>query len=135
LSLECFCGMCCFADLQNYFMDIINNNALSQLIDQPTHLTNTLDLVLTNRPGKVLGTYHLLLRLLHFLWRLLFGLMSQSILNCPHLRRFFGSRSKHRWYPFLLGSFWPTYLHRLPIRPVHSSTPTRKTGPKTCNQH
>jgi hypothetical protein len=22
----------------------------------------------------------------------------------------------------------------LPIRPVHSSTPTRKTGPKTCNQ-
>jgi hypothetical protein len=37
-------------------MDIINNNALSQLIDQPTRLTNTLDLVLTNRPGKVLRT-------------------------------------------------------------------------------
>ena len=37
-------------------MDIINNNALSQLIDQPTHLTNTLDLVLTNIPGKVLRT-------------------------------------------------------------------------------
>jgi hypothetical protein len=37
-------------------MDIINNNALSQLIDQPTCLTNTLDLVLTNRPGQVLRT-------------------------------------------------------------------------------
>jgi hypothetical protein len=64
-------------NLHNYFMDIINNNALSQLIDQPTRLTNTLDLVLTNRPGK----------------------------NCPHPRRFFGSRSKYRWYRFLSGSF------------------------------
>jgi hypothetical protein len=45
-----------FTNLHNYFMDIINNNALSQLIDQPTRLTNTLDLVLTNRPGKVLRT-------------------------------------------------------------------------------
>jgi hypothetical protein len=45
-----------FINLHNYFMDIINNNALSQLIDQPTRLTNTLDLVLTNRPGKVLRT-------------------------------------------------------------------------------
>ena len=45
-----------FTNLQNYFMDIINNNALSQLIDQPTRHTNTLDLVLTNRPGKVLRT-------------------------------------------------------------------------------
>jgi hypothetical protein len=31
-----------FTNLHNYFMDIINNNALSQLIDQPTRLTNTL---------------------------------------------------------------------------------------------
>jgi hypothetical protein len=36
-----------------------------------------------------------------------FGLMSQNILNCPHPRRFFGSRSKYRWYRFLSGSFWP----------------------------
>ena len=45
-----------FTNLHNYSMDIINNNALSQLINQPTRLTNTLDLVLTNRPGKVLRT-------------------------------------------------------------------------------
>ena len=45
-----------FTNLHNYSMDIINNNALSQLIDQPTRLANTLDLVLTNRPGKVLRT-------------------------------------------------------------------------------
>jgi hypothetical protein len=45
-----------FTNLHNYFMDIINNNALSQLIDQSTRLTNTLDLVLANRPGKVLRT-------------------------------------------------------------------------------
>jgi hypothetical protein len=38
-----------------------------------------------------------------------------SILNCPHPRRFFGSRSKYRWYRFLSGSF-------------HRKDRTNKTG-------
>ena len=29
-----------FTNLHNYFMDIINNNALSQPVDQSTRLTN-----------------------------------------------------------------------------------------------
>ena len=45
-----------FTNLHNYFMDIINNNALSQLIDHAKRLINTLDVVLTIRQGKVLRT-------------------------------------------------------------------------------
>ena len=37
-------------------MDILNNNALTQLVEEPTRQQNTLDLILTNHPGKVTRT-------------------------------------------------------------------------------
>jgi hypothetical protein len=43
-----------WTDVSKYFK--LSSSETSQLIDQPTRLTNTLDLVLTNRPGKVLRT-------------------------------------------------------------------------------
>ena len=43
-------------NLHTDFINIINNNALTQLVEEPTRLQNTLDLILTNRPGKVIRT-------------------------------------------------------------------------------
>ena len=40
-------------NLHTDFMDVLNNNALTQLVEQPTRQQNTLDLILTNHPGKV----------------------------------------------------------------------------------
>jgi hypothetical protein len=37
-------------------MDVLNNNALTQLVEEPTRQQNTLDLILTNHPGKVIRT-------------------------------------------------------------------------------
>ena len=45
-----------YVGLHNFFMDIINNNALTQIVQEPTRLENTLDLILTNRPGKAITT-------------------------------------------------------------------------------
>jgi hypothetical protein len=37
-------------------MDVLNNNALNLLVEEPTRQQNTLDLILTNHPGKVIRT-------------------------------------------------------------------------------
>jgi hypothetical protein len=41
-------------NLHTDFMDVLNNNALTQLVEEPTRQQNTLDLILTNHPGKVI---------------------------------------------------------------------------------
>jgi hypothetical protein len=43
-------------NLHTDFMDVLNNNALTQLVEEPTRQQNTLDLILTNHPGKVIRT-------------------------------------------------------------------------------
>jgi hypothetical protein len=37
-------------------MDVLNSNALTQLVEEPTRQQNTLDLILTNHHGKVIRT-------------------------------------------------------------------------------
>jgi hypothetical protein len=44
-------------NLHTDFMDVLNNNALTQLVEEPTRQQNTLDLILTNHPGKVKGVF------------------------------------------------------------------------------
>jgi hypothetical protein len=43
-------------NLHTDFMDVLNNNALTQLVEEPTRQQNTLDLILTNHPGKGIRT-------------------------------------------------------------------------------
>ena len=43
-------------NLHTDFMDVLNNNALTQLVEEPTRQQNTLDLILTIHPGKVIRT-------------------------------------------------------------------------------
>jgi hypothetical protein len=43
-------------NLHTDFMDVLNNNALIKLVEEPTRQQNTLDLILTNHPGKVIRT-------------------------------------------------------------------------------
>jgi hypothetical protein len=43
-------------NLHTDFMDVLNNNALTQLVEEPTRQQNTLDLILTNHHGKVIRT-------------------------------------------------------------------------------
>ena len=43
-------------NLHTDFMDVLNNHALTQLVKEPTRQQNTLDLILTNHPGKVFRT-------------------------------------------------------------------------------
>ena len=43
-------------NLHTDFMDVLNNDALTQLVEEPTRQQNTLDLILTNHPGKVIRT-------------------------------------------------------------------------------
>lgn len=45
-----------YVGLHNFFLDILNNNALTQIVQEPTRLENTLDLILTNRPEKAITT-------------------------------------------------------------------------------
>jgi hypothetical protein len=45
-----------YPNLHQQFLDIINNNGLAQIVEDPTGLDNTLDLILTNSPSKVLQT-------------------------------------------------------------------------------
>jgi hypothetical protein len=49
-------GFCTAPNLHTDFMDVLNNNALTQLVKEPTRQQNTLDLILTNHPGKVIRT-------------------------------------------------------------------------------
>jgi hypothetical protein len=37
-------------------MDVLNNNALTQLVEEPTRQQNTMDLILTNHPDKIIRT-------------------------------------------------------------------------------
>lgn len=43
-------------NLHQQFLEIINNNGLAQIVEDTTRLDNTLNLILTNRPSKVLQT-------------------------------------------------------------------------------
>ena len=43
-----------YPDLHNRFYDILADNALTQLVLEPTRKANTLDLLLTNQPDQVL---------------------------------------------------------------------------------
>ena len=43
-------------NLHTDFMDVLNNHALTQLVKEPKGQQNTLDLILTNHPGKVIRT-------------------------------------------------------------------------------
>ena len=45
-----------YPNLHQQFLDIINNNGLAQIVEDSTRLDNTLDLILTNSPSKVLQT-------------------------------------------------------------------------------
>ena len=45
-----------YPSLHQQFLDIINNNGLAQIVEDSTRLDNTLDLILTNSPSKVLQT-------------------------------------------------------------------------------
>ena len=38
-------------NLNNIFLDFLDNNALSQMVDFPTRGSNTLDIFITDRPG------------------------------------------------------------------------------------
>jgi hypothetical protein len=43
-------------NLHTDFMDVLNNNALTQLVEEPTRQQNTLDQIVTNHHGKVIRT-------------------------------------------------------------------------------
>jgi hypothetical protein len=45
-----------YPNLHQQFLDIINKNGLAQIVEDSTRLENTLDLILTNSPSKVLQT-------------------------------------------------------------------------------
>ena len=44
-------GHCNSLDLNNTFLDFLDDNALSQMVDLPTQNLNTLDVFVTDRPG------------------------------------------------------------------------------------
>jgi len=43
--------------IHEYSLEILHDHALQQLLDFPTHLLNTLDLVATNKPSSVFGIH------------------------------------------------------------------------------
>ena len=43
-------------NLHTDFMDVLSSNALTQLVEEPTRQQNTMDLILTNHPDKIIRT-------------------------------------------------------------------------------
>jgi len=50
---------CAYPNLHYKFIDIIDDNNLTQIVDVPTRLDNTLDLIATNRPNQINRTHTL----------------------------------------------------------------------------
>ena len=48
-----------YPSIHNKFGDIINDNGLTQIVNEPTRLGNILDLIITNRPNQVNRTQNL----------------------------------------------------------------------------
>ena len=46
-------GHSCSLDINNIFLDFLDDNTLSQMVDFPTRDSNTLDIFVTDRPGLV----------------------------------------------------------------------------------
>jgi hypothetical protein len=66
-------------NLHTDFMDVLNNNALTQLVEEPTRQQNTLDLILTNHLGKVLLWLRKTINVLMFTFRRMPGKMFSNL--------------------------------------------------------